>query len=85
MYDIKFDKKNPNKIIIKKDGKLVRYIAIPPSKLGCDIIDFSGELHKGYNYNVDSIVIINKPLGKLMYQKGILLDYFIFRNSVTSF
>ena len=74
MYDIKFDRENINSIIIKKDGKIIRIIAIPPS-YGCDIIDFDGELHKGYNYNTDCLVIFNKPLGKLLYHKGKLIDF----------
>ena len=81
MYDIKFDKKNPNSIIIKKDGKIIRMIAIPPSKMGCDVIDFNGEIHKGYNYNFDGLIIINKPLGKLMFWKGELLDHIIYKKN----
>lgn len=83
MYDIKFDRKNHNSIIIKKDGKMVRMIAIPPSnKLGCDIIDFNGELHRGYNYDFDGLIIINKRLGKLMFWKGELLDHIIYKKKV---
>lgn len=74
MYDIKFDRKNKNSIIIKKDDKIIRVIALPPS-YGCDIIDFNGNLHKGYNYNTDCLVIFKKSLGNLLYHNGVLLDY----------
>lgn len=84
-YNIKFDKKNSNSLIVKKDGK-VNYICCPPIKSGCDIISFNKPVNKGYAYNFDGLIIITSQIKFLwikktyrkVYFKGVLLDSIIF-------
>lgn len=85
-YNIKFDKKNSNSLIIKKDGKVINYICCPPCKSGCDIISFDKPIIKGYTYNFDGLIIMtsqikflwfNKTSRKVFY-KDVLLDSIIY-------
>ncbi|MFA5366710.1 MAG: hypothetical protein WC333_02400 [Dehalococcoidia bacterium] len=73
-YNIYFDKKNPNCIIIKDlDDKIITYIACPPINNGCDIINFGESLPKGYTYNFDGLILITTPNERKLYYKGNLI------------
>lgn len=73
IYNIKFDKKNSNSLIIKKDGKVINYICCPPCKSGCDIISFDKPINKGYIYNFDGLITSRK-----VFYKDVLLDSIIY-------
>lgn len=83
--NIKFDKKNSNALIIKKDGKVINYICCPPSKSGCDIISFDKPLRR-YTHNFDGLIIITSQIkflwfwktSRKVYYKGILLDSILY-------
>lgn len=81
-YDIKFDKKNSNLIIIKKDGKVINYICCPPCKSGCDIISFNAQVNNGYTYNFDGLIVMTSQVGlkttKKVYYKNVLLDSILY-------
>jgi hypothetical protein len=74
-YDITFDKNNSNMIIIKKDDKIVTFIACPPIDKGCDIINFDGIINKGYTYNFDGLILITNIEERKLYYKGDLIAY----------
>ena len=74
MYDIKFDRKNTNMIVVRKDGKLVTTVCCPPIDKGCDIINFSDKLSSGYTHNFDGLVVITNERTKSIYYKGDRLD-----------
>mgnify|MGYP003511443016 CR=1 FL=1 len=72
-YDIKFDKNNSNAIQIFKDGKPINSIACPPIEKGCDIINFSDKLCKGYTFNFDGLILITTIKDRKLYYKGDLI------------
>ena len=75
MYDIKFNVNNPNCIIVKESGKVINYIACPPIKEGCDVINFEKKpLQVGYTYNFDGLAIITDETKREIYYKGKLID-----------
>lgn len=71
--DIKFDKDNSNIILFLKDGRRINSIACPPIKEGCDIINLSDKIYKGYNFNNDSLILITTEIERKLYHKGILI------------
>jgi hypothetical protein len=71
--DIKFDKDNSNVILFIKDGKRINSIACPPIKEGCDIINLSGNIYNGYNFNNDSLILITTEIDRKLYHRGILI------------
>jgi len=73
-YQIKFDRNNSNIIIISKDDKFINWIACPPIKNGCDLINFGAIINKGYTYDYDGVVIITNEKERLLYHKGNLID-----------
>lgn len=73
VYDIKFDVNNPNMIIIKKDDKIVNFIACPPIETGCDIINFDCKINSGYTYNFDGLILITNKEERKLYYKGELI------------
>jgi hypothetical protein len=72
-YDISFDIKNSNMIIIRKDGKIITYIACPPIEKGCDIINFNDKINSGYTYNFDGLILITTIKERKLYYKGDLI------------
>jgi hypothetical protein len=74
MYTFKFDKKNPNGILIYKDFKLINMVAIPPGRTGCDIIDFDEKDMGKYKMDFDGLVIFSDFKTRRMYHEGILVD-----------
>jgi len=73
-YDICFDDKNPNSIIIKDmTGKVINYIACPPIENGCDTINFSNKIYDGYSYDFDGLILITTEEKREIYYKGILI------------
>ncbi len=73
-YDIKFDKTNANCIIIKENDKTINYIACPPIKKGCDIINYDDILNKGYTHNFEGLIIITTKEKRELYYRGELID-----------
>jgi hypothetical protein len=73
MYDISFDIDNPNCIIIKKDGKIINYIACPPVENGCDIINFGDKIDQNYTFNFDGLILLTTKEKRALYHKGILI------------
>ncbi len=72
-YDISFDKSNANCILIKElNGKPVTYIACPPIKNGCDIINFEDKL-KDYTYDFNGLIIITTEEKREIYHRGFLI------------
>lgn len=73
-YEIKFDRKNSNTIIIKQDNKIINIICCPPIEKGCDIIDFNKKLNDGYTFNFDGLILITTITERSIYYKGDLID-----------
>lgn len=73
-YDIKFDRKNSNTILITKDSKPINMISCPPIEKGCDIINFNDKLSKGYTFNFDGLILITTLKYRKLYYKGDLID-----------
>lgn len=69
-YQVKFDEHNSNAIIITQNGKLITMVALPPIEKGCDIINFSDKLSKGYTFNFDGLVLITTKGARHLYYKG---------------
>jgi hypothetical protein len=65
-----FDKNNRNFIKIFKNNKLQHMIACPPIENGCDIINFSDTLSKGYTHNFDGLILITTNYDRKIYYKG---------------
>lgn len=70
---IKFDKTNPNTILIFEDNKLINMIACPPTDFGCDIINFSDTLNKGYTFDFKGWILITDKKYRKLYCKGKLI------------
>ena len=82
-YYIRFDRNNENCLIIKfEDGKKT-YIAIPPIKNGCDIINFGEQLSEGYTHNFKGLIIFTDEDRRYLYREGALIDQ-IKRNGETN-
>jgi hypothetical protein len=60
-------------IIVKKDDKVVTFIACPPIDKGCDIINFDCKINNGYTYNFDGLILITTPDDRKLYYKGDLI------------
>ena len=72
MYNFKFDKRNPNGILIYKDFKLINMIAIPPTSSACDIINFSKPILIMTHF--EGLIIFSTPTERKMYHESILID-----------
>lgn len=72
-FEIKFDEKNPNSILIYKDGRLYNMLYSPHIKNGIDVVNFGKDLEAKYNYNFDGFVIITTNYKKKLYYKGKLI------------
>lgn len=71
--EIVFDNSNSNVILFKKDGKRIYSIACPPIKKGCDVINLTEDLCKGYKFNTDSFILITSETERKLYYKGDLI------------
>jgi hypothetical protein len=75
-YNIYFDEKNPNGIMIrdKETNRIISVIACPPISSGCDIIHFGDKkINEGYTYDFGGLIIITTPEKREIYHKGILI------------
>jgi hypothetical protein len=72
-YEIKFFKDNSNAIEILSNGKSIYVLALPPIEKGCDIINFSDTLCKGYTYDFDGLILITTKIDRKIYYKGDLV------------
>lgn len=68
-YRIEFDEYNSNLLLFYNQNKLVYFMSLPPRENGCDILLNTNSI-PGYNYNVDSIVIITTSSNRTVYYKG---------------
>jgi hypothetical protein len=68
---IEFNKNNKNFLILS-DNKRDYFIAIPPGKNRCDYITFE-KSDSGYNYNMDSIIIITSEKTRSVFYRGELM------------
>jgi hypothetical protein len=74
-YSVLFDKTNPNNIIIKEDGKLLKLVACPKTNdNSCDIIIFSEKMTSGYTTNFQGLVLFSTEKTRTLYHKGIFVD-----------
>ena len=72
---IKFDENNNNSLLFYKKEKLIKILAIPPNKNGCDIININGEeINDGYTHNFKGIIILNNGSVRKLYHNGELID-----------
>jgi len=69
-YEIKFDKNNPNTILIYSNNKIVNMIACPPVEKSCDVIDLNNNLKNGYNFNFDGLILITTKNNRTLYYNG---------------
>jgi hypothetical protein len=69
-YEIKFDKNNPNTILIYSNNKIVNMIACPPVEKSCDVIDLNNNLKNGYNFNFDGLILITTKINRTLYYNG---------------
>lgn len=72
-YKFEFDKENSNSLRVLKAGKLYHIFACPPTKQGCDVINFSDKLRQGYTFDFDGIIIITTRDSRKVYHKGDLV------------
>jgi hypothetical protein len=72
-YDIVFFKDNSNAIEIFLNGKSIYVLVLPPTDKGCDIINFSDTLCKGYTYDFDGLILITTKSDRKIYYKGDLV------------
>lgn len=72
-YKFEFDKYNSNSLRVFKAGKLYHVIACPPTEKGCDIINFSNKLRKGYTFDFDGLIVMTTKDSRKLYYKGDLV------------
>ena len=68
-YRIEFDKDNANLLLFYDQNRLSYFTSLPPRENGCDILSNINSI-PGYNYNVDSIVIMTTSSSRTAYYKG---------------
>jgi hypothetical protein len=72
-YKIRFDSNNSNIILIYKKGKLHNMVACPHCQEGCDIINFSDKINRGYTFNFDGLILITTEKIRKIFYRGNLI------------
>lgn len=52
------DANNKWQLVVKKNGKIINYIAVPPTDGNRIDIITNSDLLAGYNYNIDCVIIV---------------------------